>query len=261
MVNQIVQFARSVYWYSRFPGACYGCYRGIFETFEQAIAAAPKNRKIGYNDPELAKEYQMSLGKAVGSYDYPILFWLRDLLKEDCTLFDFGGNVGTHFYSYEKYISYPKNLKWVVCDLPAIVEAGKELAKQENRTELSFTTKFEVAENANIFMASGSIQYVQSISNSLSTLQSKPKYLLINRLPLCQGKTFVTLQNGGLVFYPLYVFNRQAFIDNICQIGYELIDIWQDRSEPCSVPFHEEFSSMVFHGFYFRLTSDAEEQG
>jgi len=253
MMNQTVNFARSVYWYLRFSGECYGCYRGIFETFEQAIAAAPKNSKIGYNYPELAKEYQTSFGKEIASYDYPMLFWLKELLKEDCTLFDFGGNVGIHFYSYERYLSYPHNLKWVVCDLPAIVKAGEELVKQENRTELSFTTMIEQAEKADIFMASGSVQYLGSLSASLAKLTDKPKHLLINRLPLCQGKTFVTLQNGGLVLYPLYVFNRQEFIDSICGIGYRIIDTWKDRSEPCAVPFHPEFNSLTFNGLYFKL--------
>lgn len=254
-MSQIVQFARSVYWYLRFPGECYGCYRGIFDTFEQAIAAAPKTRKIGYNHPDLAKDYQTTLIKAVGSYDYPMLFWLKDLLKEDCKIFDFGGNVGTHFYGYEKYLNYPRNLKWVVCDLPAIIEAGKELAEQEKRSEVSFTTKFEEAEGAYIFMASGSVQYVKSLSASLAKLDSKPQHVLINRLPLCDGKTFVTLQNGGLVFYPLYVFNKKEFVDDICKIGYELVDSWRDRSEPCTVPFHPEFTSLTFQGMYFRLTT------
>lgn len=250
---QLAQLVRSAYWYWRFPGECYGCYRGIFETFEQAMTVIPKNRKVGYDHSDLAKEYKTSLSKEVGSYDYPMLFWLKDLLKEACTIFDFGGNIGTHFYSYKRYLNYPQNLRWIVCDLPEIIKAGEDLAKQENSTDLSFTTSFEEADKIDIFMASGSLQYIEPVSISLSRLHDKPKHLLINRLPLCNGETFVTLQNGGLVFYPLYVYNRDEFVDSICKIGYEMVDSWKDRSEPCAVPFHPEFNSLTFNGLYFKL--------
>ncbi|GET35774.1 methyltransferase, TIGR04325 family [Microseira wollei] len=248
------QLMRSLYWYLRFPGA-YGSYRGIFATTEQAIASAPKNRKIGYNHADLAKEYQSNFYKAIGSYDYPILFWLKDLLQEGSTVFDFGGNMGNHFYGYEKYIKYPQNFKWIVCELPEIIKAGEEIAAQEKRTEIVFTSQFEEAEKANILMASGSIQYLgPNFAQLLSKLNRKPNHLLLSRLPLCEGKSFVTLQNGGLVFYPVNVMNRDEFIESICGLGYKLIDSWKDRAEPCSVPFHPEFTSLVFNGLYLKLS-------
>lgn len=252
IANQVVHIIRSAYRYWRFSGNCYGCYRGIFETEQAAIASAPKGRKIGYNHSELAKEYQANLYKTIGFYDYPIVFWLKDLLTEGCTVFDFGGNVGTHFYGYEGYLNYPKNLRWMVCELPALAQAGEELARRENRSELVFTTNFEDANGADIFIGSGSIQYVDFLTAAIAKLSEKPKHILINRLPLCEGKSFITLQNGGMVFYPVHVFNRVQFIDSIAAIGYELVDSWKDRSEPCAVPFHPEFRSLFFNGLYFK---------
>lgn len=248
-------FLRSIYWYCRFPYE-YGSYRGIFDTFEQAIAAVPKHHKVGYNHADLAAQYEQDFYryyKVIGTFDYPVLFWLKELLSENCTIFDFGGNVGNRFYGYTNYIQFPPNLSWIVCDLPEIVKIGEKIAHQEKRTEISFTTEFEQANETEILLASGSIQYLENeFLKQLSRLNQKPKHLLLTRLPLCEGKQFVTLQNGGLAFYPALVMNRTEFIRSACNLGYQLRDSWQDRSEPCLVPFHPESTHLTFHGFYFK---------
>jgi putative methyltransferase (TIGR04325 family) len=252
-LDQSLIFLRSILGYLRFPTQSgYARYRGIFETPEQAIAAAPKNRKIGYNHDDLAQEYRDQLAASIGFYDYPMLFWLQRLLQPGSILFDFGGNIGTHFYTYEKYLAYPTDLQWMVCELPAIVAAGEALLQQKQRSQLRFTSQFEDADGAEIFIASGSVQYVEFLAASLAKLQRKPTHILLSRFPLCEGKAFVTLQNGGLVFYPVYVFNKQDFVDSILALGYELVDQWRDPGEPCAVPFHPEFKSLMFHGLYFR---------
>ncbi len=252
-LDQSLIFLRSILGYLRFPTPSgYARYRGIFETPEQAIAAAPKNRKIGYDHDELAQEYRDQFAQSIGFYDYPMLFWLQKLLQQGSTLFDFGGNIGTHFYTYEKYLTYPANLQWTVCELPAIVAVGESLLPAEQRSQLRFTSQFEDAEGADIFIASGSVQYIDSLANRLAQLQHQPNHILLGRFPLCEGKSFVTLQNGGLVFYPVHVFNKQNFVDSIVALGYELIDQWRDPGEPCAVPFHPEFKSLMFHGLYFK---------
>jgi hypothetical protein len=59
----IVQTLRELNYEKRFSGECYGCFRGVYETFEEAILSAPKNKEIGYDQPDLAKEYQITLEK------------------------------------------------------------------------------------------------------------------------------------------------------------------------------------------------------
>ena len=236
----------------------YGCFRGVYETFEEAILSAPKTKTIGYDNSELAQEYQhcAELKTVVYSYDYPVLFWLNSIFninQNNLNLFDFGGNVGTHFYAYKKYLKYPSSLKWLVCELPAIVKAGKELAEKRGYLDLAFTNKFEEASGKDVFLASGSIQYVEDLGQSLSSLAEKPKHLLINVLPLYDGHQFVTLQNGGQVFYPSYIFNKTDFINSIKNIGYEMVDIWKDRFFQCIIPFHPEKSGSLYHGLYFKL--------
>lgn len=263
-----IPFARQLYRHYReleyerqfVTDEAYGCFRGVYETFEKAIQSAPTTKSIGYNNSELAQEYQqgIELETAVQSYDYPVMLWLNSIFRinsVDISIFDFGGNVGIHFYAYEKYIKYPENLKWIICDLPEILKAGKALSERRQRSELVFTDKFEEASEKDIFLASGSVQYVENLSSSLSALSKKPKHLLINRLPLYEGTQFVTLQNGGKVFYPSYVFNKTDFIHSLKKLGYEMVDIWEDRVDSCIIPFHPEKSCPFYYGFYFKIRS------
>jgi putative methyltransferase (TIGR04325 family) len=237
----------------KFSGNFYGGFWGVFETFEEAIQAAPKSKPLGYDDFELANEYKNKLPQTIQSYDYPIIFWLREIFNDNSTVFDFGGNVGIHFFLYEKYIKYPPYLQWTVCDVPAITKTGEELALQMKK-ELKFTNNFEAANDNDILIASGSLQYVVNFAGELSKLPNKPKHLLINRLPLYSGNQFVTLQNGGRVFYPQFVFNKEEFIDCLVEIGYELVDIWKDRTDRCWIPFPEEKSIPFYTGLYLKLT-------
>lgn len=244
----------------KFAGDCYGCFRGVYETFEEAIQSAPKTKNVGYDNSELAQEYQYTaeLKTTVQSYDYPVLFWLNSIFhinQNPLSIFDFGGNVGVHFYAYEKYIKYPDKLKWLVCEVPEIIKAGKELAEKRQRSNLVFTDKFEDATSKDIFLASGSIQYVENLSSSILSLAEKPKHLLLNIVPFYDGTKFVTLQNGGKVFYPSYVFNKHDFIDALEKSGYEMIDIWENRYFHCFIPSHPEKSGAFFHGLYFKLRS------
>jgi putative methyltransferase (TIGR04325 family) len=82
--------------------------------------------------------------------------------------------------------------------------------------------------------------------------------VLVNRLPLYDGPRFVTLQNGGPVFYPQYVFNRDEFIASVGAAGYELVDSW-DNMAPAVVPFHAK--SFQHQGLYFRLTDGGTANG
>jgi putative methyltransferase (TIGR04325 family) len=125
----------------------------------------------------LAQEYKDKLSTNTASYDYPVLFWLSQIFNQSSnklTVFDFGGNVGNHFYSYSTILKYPDGLNWTVCDLPEITKAGQKLAQDLNSSlSLSFTTEFIEANGKNIFIASGSLQYVDSPSVSLSLLLRK----------------------------------------------------------------------------------------
>jgi putative methyltransferase (TIGR04325 family) len=236
-----------------------GCFRGVYASFEEANRTTPNTKPLGFDNPGYAKEFDQRLSQ-VYSFDYPVLFWLRSILAPNSTIFDFGGHRGTLFYSYAKYLEYPEEFQWVVCDLPEIIEAGKRLAEQRGQKGITFTTDFREAGRANIFLASGSLQYVERprLHEMLTELSARPSHLLINKLPLYDGKEYVTLQNGGVAFHPQYVFNRAEFLERLFQLGYELADTWDVPSHAGRIPYHPEVSFRWHSGLYLRQTSVRE---
>jgi putative methyltransferase (TIGR04325 family) len=228
-------------------------YRGVYDSFDEALRAVPNTHSVGYNHPVAGNLYLELIGH-IWPADYPVLFWLRSVLEDNSRLFDLGGNIGLHYYSFQKYLTYPTNTEWLICDLPEITKAGQELARHRNSSGLQFTNDFGAAEGTHILLASGTLQYIQTpFTLALSRLIRKPQHLIINKLPLSSHNTYVTLQNMGPIVCPYYIFNRTEFIDSICALGYQHIDIWKNPEFDCFIPFHPEKSIDSFTGLYFRL--------
>jgi putative methyltransferase (TIGR04325 family) len=259
LLNQVYKYLLQ----SKFQTDGYSSFWGVYQTFQEAVQAAPKTKHVGYNHPDLAHEYQQMLlednwensGRIVAEHDYPMLFWLNSIFEhyKVHSIFDFGGNVGVHFYGYKKYLKYPPDLQWKVCEVPEIAAVGRDIALQRKIDSLYFTSDFKDLDDQDIFIGSGSIQYIENSLQMLSISTRKPRHLLINRLPLYDGSKFVTLQNGGNVFYPQYVFNKNSFIQALESIEYELIDIWENSGDSCIIPFHLDKAVDRYSGLYFRL--------
>lgn len=238
----------------RFARKGYGGFRGVFGSFEEAARSAPQNKPLGFSTQDYAEEFEDRRSR-IFSFDYPVMFWLAPFLRGPARLFDYGGHCGTHFYAYAQYIDYSPALKWVVCDLPEIMRYGEKIAAERGTKQLTFTGRFGDADGADVLLAAGSLQYVESpaFSGSLANLTTRPKHIVLNKLPLYDGPAFVTLQNGGVAFHPMYVFNRKDFIDSICRLGYKLVDQWTVPSHSGRIPFYPEASFPAHSGLYFRL--------
>ncbi|MDQ6707443.1 MAG: TIGR04325 family methyltransferase [Acidobacteriota bacterium] len=227
-------------------------FHGVYGSFAEATGDAPKNFPVGYDNPAAATFLIQEDWKILPS-DYPVLFWLARALPESRLLFDFGGYVGISYYSYRKYLDYPEGLRWRICDVPAVTRTGEELAARKPSSGLCFTNRFEDAENADILLACGSLQFVETqFAEKLKLLTHKPKHILLNKLPLSPGKTCVTLQNMGPAVCPYYIFNDNEFIGSIHDSGYDLVDRWENPEFGARIPFHPENSVERFSGLYFR---------
>jgi putative methyltransferase (TIGR04325 family) len=238
------QFATNAY-YSRF--------RGVFHNFDEAARSAPSTKPVGFSNEAYTREFAGRRNQ-IFSFDYPVLFWLAPLLRQPIRIFDYGGHCGTHFYAYGNYTEYSAGLRWEVCDLPEIIRVGEEIAREQGKIQLSFTDSFARADGADVLLAAGSLQYIESptFSESLAALKKLPAYILINKLPLYGGPMFVTLQNGSVAFHPMYVFNDEAFVRSICSLDYELVDRWDVPSHPGRIPFYPEKSFRSHSGLFFR---------
>jgi putative methyltransferase (TIGR04325 family) len=227
-------------------------FRGVYASFAEAEQSAPRTKPIGYDHPGPAAMYRERLGRVYPSC-YPVLYWLQTLMPATRRVFDFGGHVGVHFHAYRKYLAYPPGLRWTVCDVASVVRAGEELARERPSSGLEFTTRFEAADGADVFLASGSLQYVETpLPERLSALASPPQHLILNLFPLHEERSFVTLQNIGSAFCPYAIFRRSELVLAIRDAGYELVDAWLNPEKACPIPAHPEHSVHAYSGFYFR---------
>lgn len=228
-------------------------FRGVYSNFNEALKTTPDTKPMGYDHSDPASMYKDRLERIYPS-DYPVLFWLEKALAEGGhQVFDLGGHIGVGFYAYQKYIQYPGDIDWKVCDVTAVTEAGKKLAIKRKVDQLSFTTDNQAADGRDIFFASGALQYLEiPLATQLAKLRQPPKHIILNLLPLYEGEAFATLQNIGTAFCPYQVLNKQQFIASLQQQGYEMIDHWENPDKGCHIPFHSEQSLDHYDGFYFR---------
>jgi putative methyltransferase (TIGR04325 family) len=232
-----------------------GRFRGVYRSFAEAEQAAPKTRPLGYDHAALAGLYRQRMSKACES-DYGPLFWLRPLIDENAVVFDFGGHVGVSYHGWRNYLGYPagkypSGLRWVVYDLPAITAVGEQLAGERDSDGLSFTNDLRDAHDATVFLGLGSLQYLnESLPDMLRRIGHLPSHLILNKLPLHDGESFVTVQATGAAFHPYRIFNRREFIDTVCALGYRLVDDWVSGETRCKVPFTPH-NIEAYSGCYF----------
>jgi putative methyltransferase (TIGR04325 family) len=244
------------YYYWNFPKNP-NSYRGIFENFYEAKQAISPSFKLGYENADTPIIYSQDFN----STNYQVLKWLQSILAEhpeQASIFDFGGNVGISYYAYQNYIranniEAPRDLRWVVCDVPATVQLGRELLDKTDSHGLSYTVDFEDADGSNTLITCGTLQYVETpLAELIARLKVKPQYILINLVPFYDGETYVTLQNIISAVCPYKIQNRTNFLESLIALGYELIDSWH-TSRTCSIPFHPERFVAAYHGFYLRM--------
>ncbi len=229
-------------------------YSGVFETFEQARAAVPAGRHIGYDTEELASWYRDRLDR-VFVEDYPALFWLQRLLPDVKHVFDFGGHVGVHYFGWQKLMQWPKELKWTVSEVPAVVDAGRKLAEERKATQLHFTSRPEDADGADLFLASGSLQYLEPgfLPSLLGGLKKRPRQVLLNKLPVHPERDYVTLQDAHLTFHPYTVVSRPRLIESLGALGYRLVDEWQSHEHDCSIMLQPQLDVPAYTGALFSV--------
>ena len=147
---------------------------------------------------------------------------LNSLIEgEDLTVVDYGGDLGSHYYSILKQ----RNIKeWIVVETPMKVKEGKE-------TEvLKFTT--EIPKDADIVLCSGVLQYVPDWRKSLiQLLQTGAKLFIFRRMVFGKEKTQLQKswlsENGGsggikdrLIFYPHTTIPKREFKQMIKGVNY-----------------------------------------
>ena len=233
-----------------------GVCRGIYASYEEAAAAAPKTLPLGYDNDGPARMYQDRLVRVFPS-DYPMMFWLQKAFEEGARqVFDLGGHVGISYYAYQKHLPYPSDLSWRVCDVPAVVRSGLELARtRDEQHRLSFTEHFEEADNADVLFTSGCVQYLpETLGQRIASLRQRPRWVLVNLLPLHDQRAFWTVQSIGQAFCPYRIQRAETFFGELTKLDYVVVDKWENLEKECDVAFERGFCLDRYFGAAMRLT-------
>lgn len=185
--------------------------------------------------------------------DYAVLFWLRTLLQPGWRIFDYGGHAGGMFDAFRNVITLPAGVQWTIYDVPAAVRHGETLNAKRVQPLPSFTISMNSAEHADIFLASGSPQYVDvDFSRTVLDLTARPAHLLINQVPLHEVHEFVTLQNIGTSFCPYWIRNLHRFFQPLLDNGYEMVNTWTNPGKECRIPTYPDYTRPTYYGAYLR---------
>lgn len=231
----------------------YNAYYGVYPDFATALAAAPASLPKGFDHAETALIYAART-RYVMACDYPALFWLGRLFHEGSrTVFDLGGSIGIKYYAFRKYLDYPADLRWTVCELPSIVEAGIGWAAEHDHDhQLAFSRNHADADGQDILFASGSIQYLDyPFRDLIAALPHAPKHILVTMLPLHRDRSFFTVQNMGTLFCVYRIQAQAEFVAQLKELGYTVRDQWDQPDRQCEIPFHPEYRVDKYHGFLF----------
>jgi len=235
----------------------YHLYRGVYDSFDDAQASIPPGNASGYDNSESADLYRERT-RRVFINDYPMIHWLGRFFAEGARdVFDVGGHIGIAYYAYQKYLSYPASLRWTVMDVPAVNAAGAAWAKEHDAPgRLGFADDIASASGADVLFAAGSLQYLSySLADALSAMPRRPRFLLLNSVPVHMRQSYYTVQNIGTACCPYHVTAEREFLGGLASLGYELQDRWENPQRYCVVPFHPELSLDRYFGFAFRLAT------
>lgn len=237
----------------RFDGASgqIRMFRGVYPDFQTAARSIPGTRLTGYdNEPSALRLEDERL--RITSSDYPIMFWLSQLLPRCKLLFDWGGNVGISYFGFRRYLSYAEDFTWLVNDVAAVTARGAVIAARESAPHLRFTTSLDELARADVLLAGGSLHFIEDPFSALRAAAVLPDHILVNKVPVYDRASAVTVQNIGSALCPNHLFNRSDFVRSFVDLGYELADQWRIADLSCRIPFYPSHSIAAYSGFYFR---------
>lgn len=240
-------------------------FRGVFTTYEEAMASVRRGALAGYDHDAIVPICYEAMCN-VTLWDYPVLFWLQQLAPEVSCLIDAGGHMGTKYRAFRGHLTGFDHVHWVIYDVPAMVRAGRERARADGLSDLSFVDTLSDAPPADLVLASGLLQYLDiPFSELLAKLQRRPRHLLLNKVATREGPSVVTLERLGPSETPYQVRNRTQFEDSLRALGYAIVDQWVIPPLSHVIHRHASVGASASRGYYAKLVSSdsgaIEQQG
>lgn len=241
-------------------------YYGVYRTYDEAAAAASAFASnalpASYDVRAASRAYRGQLD-AIRVSDYPLVYWLARLFEQGCRqVFDLGGNIGVTYYGFDRYLRYPDDLRWQVLDMPVVMAAGRDWAREHDPAgRLGFAEAPEQADGADILLSSGALQYLDySLPELLQRLARPPRHVLLNLTPVHPSRGYFTLQNLNFAVCPYRIMARPELVAGMEALGYRLVDEWRSQERNLSVPFETGYAIDNYSGFHFQREDAAPDR-
>lgn len=246
-----VPLVEKVYaWHTLRRVECAGLFVGVYDSYAEAQQAIPQSRDCGWNNEESSKIW-INHVDYMQPTAYAPFFWLSNLLREGTTLVDYGGSIGLSYYSYTKRRQLPPHTRWIVVEVPQLTDAGRRVAQREHAEQLEFLSDLASAPPCDLLFSAGALQYIEeSVPGFLEKLPALPRRILLNKVPLSNGRAYWTLENFGTALSPYHVYNEKEFLSYFENAGYVLRDRWKVHDLSLDVPFHTQCCVPQFSGLY-----------
>lgn len=226
-------------------------FRGAFASYEAALGAVRPGVLAGYDHDGVSAVHEEKM-LAVRVWDYPVLYWLQRLAPIISCIVDAGGHTGVKYRAFARHLDLDR-IEWVVFDLPTMVSAGRAKARPEDRT-LSFVDRIEDAPAAEVLLASGLLQYLDTpLVDLVRRMRVLPEYILLNKVATRDGPAVVTLENFGLAEIPYQIRRRDEIPSALAELGYDIVDEWIIPSLAHEIPTHPELGRSTSRGYAARL--------
>jgi putative methyltransferase (TIGR04325 family) len=228
-----------------------GLFAGVYDSYAAAEREIPASRRRGWDNEESASIWLFKIDHMQPTA-YAPFFWLSKLLQPGMTLVDYGGSIGLSYYAYVKRRELPEGARWVIVELPHLVEVGTKMAQRQKAAQLEFATELAGAPRCDILFSAGALQYMEhSVPGLLEKMAALPKHILLNKVPLHRERNYWTLQNFGTAVSPYRVYEEGEFLGYFEKAGYVLRDRWAVPELSCEIPFHPREFVAEFTGLYF----------
>lgn len=222
---------------------------GAFPSRAAALASLPPPRRRGYDQAEVA-ELNFDVMCALRLWDYPVLYWLSELLQPGARVLDAGGHFGTKYIAFQSHLSL-KDVAWTVYDLPATVAAARaHQAAGRVPAAVGFVDDLAAAPEVDVLLASGLLQYLdRPLAEVIAALPKPPRHVILNKVATREGPTVVTLEKIGPARVPYQIRCRAAFEGELTAMGYALRDRWDIPPLGHVIDTHPELGRSVSRGY------------
>ena len=228
-----------------------GLHSGVYRSYAEAHADIPPSRLAGWDHEDSASLWLDNIAPVRPS-TYMVFFWLSKLYGAGQQLVDLGGSIGLTYYGYRRFSQMPDGARWSVVEVSSLARQGRQVAAREQVTDLDFIDDLSAAPACDMLLSAGAMQFMESsVPGLLERMAAKPRYILLNKLPVTPDEGYWTLHNYGPAVTPMQVYNRAAFVGYFEQAGYRLKDSWDVEDLDCLIPFHPERFVRFFSGYLF----------